>query len=1148
MLTFPVYVLGDASSFYSVLNSVAMIFGQKGFILSTQLAAGLVALLACLAGAVGKLAGDSKMGQHPITTPIMFAGMVAFMSIPTSVVIEDIYSGQTAKVDNVPLIITAPASLFTTGAYKIFDYSNTAYQNVNGSYMSVSTSGYVMPLKLLLSLRRGITGTEPYLAASVQQFIIDCVPGSTTFLKGDVSGGFGQAPDLLAYVVEKARPSGLTNYYDVSNIPNGTAMACPDAGQKILTAATAFYNSKKFENLINKNANEKNPNDPKGQFKLADVESAITNIGQVGGMVGASQQDTRAYALNALLYDTVNDTFRCMDSTANQQDFNTCTLTLNQAFEKWKAESASNGTFFTKMMTPAIVFLQLMFFGFAPIVILYSLFKGAGALPLYIKYLGFGVWTSSWLPFAAVIQMYIQSNVADKLVAIQNGTGVLTPASLNAQFDVLGTRLALASDLLAATPMVSLALLSGSIYSLSSLAGKWNGQGHTEPSQITPPVASAAPVMASMASAVDRQHASVTGENAAKGTMRFNVANQSGIASAETNRASDTEAITQALQRQLADASASVRAGTMSFGNSQVDSTYKGWEIGNKVGLSTEHGKGVQISKEEAQNVAQDKTATLGLNSSIKASIVGGLMNKIGGGGKVSPAQAEQAVQSSIASHTAKDPSFAAKLFGEDTAAREEAWGTVAAGAYTAASVAAGVITAPEGGAGGIAMAAMRTTVGAAFAKSTGRAISSVVGGAKNVSGKLKNIDGRELAQLYSSNTDSQATAAAQIALKHTDSFKSASTENQTEAVKVVKEWGMSEKNGAQQQKSTTRSDIKSDTQSHSDVDTATQIFGNALQKAIASEQSYTSSVSAASGQTISKDMGPEAVLHELNANPGSRQANAEKAFQYQQQDAQGWAQAMNKAQTFMGDKKFNNREDQQAVVEAFALQIKDPNHVMGAPDAPRADHNANLAQPKKVNDAKVEKQLAPVGARTADTVPTNMVPKVGEVSGKVGHLGETSAGGRPPVSEYLAQANNPSSGANRGEAGLKANGQVDMMRDGLKRPDAQPVADVGAGAQVLENRLATTQNIAVAAAGANALGSAVSGSLNRNAGLDTKGEPIKGGGPQDSRPPTAAGPAGAPSGEPGGAHSRAPGGAPGGVQPPTNSPGRAPRLPKGKR
>jgi hypothetical protein len=349
--------------------------------------------------------------------------------------------------------------------------------------------------------------------------------------------------------------------------------------------------------------------------------------------------------------------------------------------------------------------------------------------------------------------------------------------------------------------------------------------------------------------------------------------------------------------------------------------------------------------------------------------------------------------------------------------------------------------------------------------------------------------------------------------------------------VKVVKEWGMSEKKGAQLQNSTTRSDLKSDSQSHSDVDTATQIFGNALQKAIASEQSYTASVSAASGQTISKDMGPEAVLQELNANPGSRQANAEKAFQHQQQDAQGWAQAMSKAQTFMGDKKFNSREDHNAVVEAFALQIKDPNHVMGAPDAPRADHNANLAQPKKLNEANVNKQLAPVGARTGDAVPTNMVPKVGEVAGRVGHLGETTAGGRPPVKEFLAEANSPGSGANRGDAGLKSTGQADMMRDSLKRPDAAAVDDVGDGAKVLENRLGNYQGVAFAAAGAVAAGSALSGRMNRDAGLDVEGKPIKGANSPNSQPAAASGPASSPA-----------------AQPASNPPGRPARLPKSKR
>lgn len=204
----------------------------------------------------------------------------------------------------------------------------------------------------------------------------------------------------------------------------------------------------------------------------------------------------------------------------------------------------------------------------------------------------------------------------------------------------------------------------------------------------------------------------------------------------------------------------------------------------------------------------------------------------------------------------------------------------------------------------------------------------------------------------------------------------------------------------------------------------------------------------------------------------------------------------------------------------------------MGASDAPRSDHNANLAQPKKINEANVGKQLAPVEARTGDAVPTNMVPKVGEVAGRVGHLGETTAGGRPPVKEFLAEANSPGSGANRGDAGLKSTGQADMMRDSLKRPDAPAVGDVGDGAKVLENRLGNYQNIAFAAAGAVAAGSAISGSLNRKAGLDTNGKVSGSFSPDESRPPAAAG------------H----GASPGGAQPASSPPGRAPRLPKGKR
>ena len=116
--------------------------------------------------------------------------------------------------------------------------------------------------------------------------------------------------------------------------------------------------------------------------------------------------------------------------------------------------------------------------------------KGGGALSLFIKYLGFGIWTSSWLPFAGIIQMYIQSDVQDKFLQIANSWGSLqkgmTMANHAAVYDLLSTRLQVASDMLAATPLVSLGLLTGSTMAMSSLANRWSGRDHVDEKQAAP--------------------------------------------------------------------------------------------------------------------------------------------------------------------------------------------------------------------------------------------------------------------------------------------------------------------------------------------------------------------------------------------------------------------------------------------------------------------------------------------------------------------------------------------------------------------------------------------------------------------------------------------------------------------------------------
>jgi hypothetical protein len=428
--------------------------------------------------------GGDKGKNPPVTAAVFFAGMVALTSVKSTVQVTDVYSGSTVNVANIPLLIAVPASIFTTGSYKLFQSAETAYSSTNGSYQGVSTSGYVMPLKLLFSLRKGVEKSNPYLSATLQQFIIDCIPGSSVNMST-----FRDSADFVDYLLTNSRPSGLTTFY-TDAATQGTAMACPDAVTSIQNTIDAYMASAQLKRLINENARERNPTNASG-FDIDDVEAAYTNniasafnssaVTVPGAVQGAGQ-----FMKNALFYATVTDTFKCMDSAGSQSDYNLCNITLNQGMEPWKADATAQGSMFAKMALPAMIFLQLMFFGFAPLVILYSFFLGAGSVGLYVKFLGFGVWTMSWLPFSAVIQMYIQNNVTDKLAALQ--TKAVTAGNYEAfMYDVLSTRLALASDLLAATPMVTLALLSGSIYGMSSLAGRWSGRDYMDEKNVAPP-------------------------------------------------------------------------------------------------------------------------------------------------------------------------------------------------------------------------------------------------------------------------------------------------------------------------------------------------------------------------------------------------------------------------------------------------------------------------------------------------------------------------------------------------------------------------------------------------------------------------------------------------------------------------------------
>lgn len=472
MPIFTVYTLGDVSSYWGMLNGVAMVFGLKGFWASAGLTGALLLIVMVLIYFLTKAGGGSG-GHSPVLGPLYLGGTFVFMSINSSVAVQDIYTGNVIKVDNIPLIISLPSSLMTTAAYKVFTAVDTSFSTIDGSYMSVGSKGMESPLKLLLSLRKGFSTSAPNLALSMKVFAQSCTTGGgSNFSKA----AYDKSKNGLEYLTTPGNfnPTGLTFDFP-ANSTVVVATNCTDEARVLRIRAA---------NYMSLASSEGNPNTviagnmgsivkPDGTVNtFSDAKESIQI--NIIGKLHASAQQSQDLMENMLYYDVINAGMDCAGVSTAPEASNACwteNAVIRQGLEKWKSESAASGTFFSKFMAQSVVFLQLMFFGFSPIILVTCLFMGEKSLGLFSKYLIFGGWTVSWLPFTCVIQMYIQNQIAARVGATSVvSIGGITPGNLSSYYDMISGNIALASDLMGMVPMLSLGLLTGSATAMAGMA------------------------------------------------------------------------------------------------------------------------------------------------------------------------------------------------------------------------------------------------------------------------------------------------------------------------------------------------------------------------------------------------------------------------------------------------------------------------------------------------------------------------------------------------------------------------------------------------------------------------------------------------------------------------------------------------------
>jgi conjugal transfer mating pair stabilization protein TraG len=493
-----IYVLGDMGTFRAVLQSVAMLFADP--ILSNNGALGigsaaglglLITLLWVVANGVLAPTGQGR-GFNPAIVFILLVTYFALAVPKARVQLEDIYTGNVTAVDGVPIGIAYPGAVISAITRNITSKVETAFSGVDGNYISLSAQGYASPLRLLLAMRKGVANFDPYLEANLKTFIVDCVVGSPTFKQGD----FAKSQNAVGYITTNYR-DGLSVYYSQAN-PQGVASACAESAPLIAAAADNFVVGTPMTRLLNANITVRaTPNTATAnQWTSPDVEMVHTNT--VTTAFGAAQS-AMEFMENALFAGILTDAYNCAGASTDIQAMRQCTLTLTQASEQWKTDAAGTASFFQKTMIPSMNILLLLFYAFAPLMFVFMMMAGWHGLSVLTKYLIFGVWTQTWLPFAAIINYIIQVQTVDELrrvaVASTDAAGkALTPAVLNPFYEVLSTKLATASEMLAATPLITLALMTGSIYGLVGMAQRMSGRDYVNEKQASPDLHQPAPV------------------------------------------------------------------------------------------------------------------------------------------------------------------------------------------------------------------------------------------------------------------------------------------------------------------------------------------------------------------------------------------------------------------------------------------------------------------------------------------------------------------------------------------------------------------------------------------------------------------------------------------------------------------------------
>lgn len=492
---FEIISLGRMDFLLAVLNGLAILTaddGPAGY-------GGLVALGLLIGVVLALLRG---IVTQKLELQYVLGGWLLFacLFVPkVSVTVEDIYTGETQVVANVPLGPAAIGSITSTIGVTLADAFGTVF-----AFPSLTTTGYMDSLELINAMRTMDYGAANDgdatntlnavdLQRSMRAYLIDCVyyDMAMDLPVHDVTAAeLRESTDLLTSI-EVNSNTWFTTVYLVEGDQDGQTLTCAEAYTQLSTfVRTRFLPA--WETYI---ASLLGLTDTSTQMQ--DALDAIFGVGR----------DAQTYMLNALIKRELE---LAEVGYHAQADNSAGVLMRVQAMEQRRTQWAAEQSLWAEMARPAIAFIEGFFYAVSPFMgFLFTL--GAPGITLFGRYLLLAVWIQLWMPVLAVTNLYITIAASNDLQRIAaGGTDPLTIVGLDSVWTETASWLAFGGSMVAATPLLTLILITGSYFALTRLTDRLAGADHVDERIQSPDIMAPAAVAAT--GAMGMQAASYTSD------------------------------------------------------------------------------------------------------------------------------------------------------------------------------------------------------------------------------------------------------------------------------------------------------------------------------------------------------------------------------------------------------------------------------------------------------------------------------------------------------------------------------------------------------------------------------------------------------------------------------------------------------------